>query len=168
MALQSRALKIVVAARERRRERLDTELLRQRRRLQTAQASHAQATSTVSTLSQEAEQVLAKRDSLLDGPFSTASLLAMDSVHAAAMGRVKSASEQVAQALTALERERDAVRELTQQLARNQRQVDVIKSRIAVLDKEEEEAEEEAEADEVEENALAAATARLNAGHLRV
>lgn len=168
MALQSRALKIVVAARERRGGRLDAELLRQKRRLQTAQASHAQATTTVSSLSQEADQLLLKRDSMLDGPFSTASLLAMDQVHAAALERVRVASEQVAQALSAVEREREAVRDLTQQLARNQRQVDVIKSRIAVLDKAEEEEAEEAEADEVEENALAAATARMAAGHLRV
>jgi chromosome segregation ATPase len=168
VALESRTLKIVVAARERRRGRLDAEMLRQRRRLQEAQASHSQAVSAVNSLAEEAQQLLAKRDSLLDGPFSTASLLAMDSVHATAMDRVKSASEQVTQALTAVEREREAVRELAQQLARNQRQVDAIKSRIVMLDKADEEAAEEAEAEEVEETALAAATARLTAGLMRV
>jgi Bacterial type III secretion protein (HrpB7) len=153
-----RSLKVVSASRQRKGRRIEADIVAQRRRLQDAQAQHADRLQQVQRC-EEDERRLQQRIALLkQGGFSISALLAMEQVEDTLAAKTAAARKETEQSSAQVDKQKQALQALTRQLARNHKQVEFVEERIVYLVEQSNLQEEDAQAEETEETAAAAAS----------
>jgi hypothetical protein len=156
-----RSLKIVAAARERKRKRLEAEMLRLRRKMLDAQAVHNGKREQAQRCRDDEVKHQNRMVELTGAGFSVSTRMAMSHFKDVLAGKTANADAAVAASEKLLDAERLALQEMAQQVARNRRQVDVVETKVVLLVQQDQLEADDAESDETEESAAAGLAMRL-------
>jgi hypothetical protein len=152
-----RSLKVVLASRQRKARRIEADVVAQRRRVLQAQAQHADRLQQVQRCRDDEHQLALRMVELTRSGFSVSALLTMEQVQDSLAEKTTAAQKETEQSRAVVDKQKQALEDLTRQLARNRKQVDVVEERIVCLVEQASLELEDAQAEDVEEAAVAAA-----------